>query len=491
MIEVPFSDHRMIESTLAHTLEDHLPFSLEKKVFDYGVLSHEEDATRLLVGILDHDIMASYLNAFKASGKEPKGVTVDGAALGHLYEQLIDEEAGGVHALLDIGHRKTTVCILHNKRVDFVRTIPIGGQNLTRALKEDLGVSFDEAERLKHYKGFLPCSGTEDSTGDEARISNSLAEGIQPLLKELRLTFQAYVASTKRKCEVLKLIGGTSKLGNICEFLTEEFDVPAERFRYLKSDFSQLADGDSVEPVMASSLGLALASISGNRKDQMNFRKGEFAFKGDFEFWKGRLIHVALSILVILLFFTVNIWSQFLVMGSERDFIEQQIQTACKETLKADVSDAKICISRMMETVSKSGTGGGLMPSTSMLTIYDELVARIGMIESGVDLKDLSISQKKIKLKGEVDSIPTVGILVENLKTFDECFRSVNQGPTRANVRGDKIEFSINIVVDCEEGAKAASKKKKKKAAEAPKAGQEAPAAADANTPAAKEEAGK
>jgi|GEM_PF-1913048 len=479
MLEVPFTDHRIIDTTLEHTLEDYIPFSLEGKITDYGILGREDENTRILVGMLDRNYMASYLEAFNASGKEPRGVTLDGEALAHLFEQLTPEGTAGVQALIDIGHRKTTICILYNRRMDFIRTIPIGGQNFTRALRDDLGVSFEEAERIKHYKGFLPTEDRHPSNGEESRISGILDDAAQALLHELKLTFQAYVAKTRRRVEIVKLVGGTSKLDNICPYLTQKMDIPFEPFKYLSSEFCRLGQGEDVEPVIACALGLALASISGNRKEQINFRKGDFAFKGDFEFWKGRLQHVALSVAIILIFFSANIWSQFHVMGSERDVIEERLLKTCTDTLNTDISDPKICISRMMEIINKGDTGGGLIPSKSMLSIYDELVARLGMIETPVDLKELELTRKKIKLKGEVDSIPTVGLLVENLKTYDECFRSIIQGPTRSNVRGDRIEFSVDIVVDCDQ----ATKPSKRKKAEAETAKPAADAAAPAPAP--------
>jgi len=474
MLEVPFTDRRIIDTTLQHTLEDYIPFSLEGKVTDYGILGREDDNTRILVGMLDRNYMASYLEAFKASGKEPRGVTLDGEALAHLFEQLTPESTTGVQALIDIGHRKTTICILHNRRMDFIRTIPVGGQNLTRALRDDLGVSFDEAERIKHYKGFLPSKERQPENGEESRISGILNDAAQALLHEIKLTFQAYVAKTRRRVEIIKLVGGTSRLDNICAYIAEKMNIPCEPFRYLSPEFCRLGQGEDVEPVIAGSLGLALAAISGNKKEQINFRKGDFAFKGDFEFWKGRLLHIALSLAMILIFFSINIWSQFHVMGSERDVIEQRLLKTCSDTLKAEIGDPKICISRMMEIINKGDSGGGFIPSKSLLTIYDELVARLGMIETPVDLKELELTRKKIKLKGEVDSIPTVGLLVENLKTYDECFRSVIQGPTRSNVRGDRIEFSVDIVVDCEQTSK--SGKRKKTESEAPKAAAESAA---------------
>jgi len=465
MISMPFAETKQIDGTINMTLEDMVPFHLDNKLVDYQLLKKEPGNNKILAGIIDKAQFRSYLQVFEQTDNEPKKVLLDSLALGNLALQFKEnEELTGTYAIADFGHRNTSICIISEGQVAFVRTLDIGGQDFTQAIANSLDLSFENAEKKKHREAFLPSEDFTPRSTDNSAIANIIEEAFAPLIRQINLTFKSYTADSKMLVEKLFIVGGTSKLKNLEHYLSEKLEIPVEHFNYLKKEFNRLADSDEVQPNMANGLGIAFAGLSVSRKKALNFRKGDFAFKGDFEYWKGRIAHIALNATFIFMFFILSIWSQFHVLGAEETAMSDSIASSCKSILGRNVSDAKICISQMMEVIDKQGTGGSkLKPSFSLLTIYDDLISKTVTEELNVELEEIEITDKKIKIKGQSDTIPTVGQVVENLKTH-RCFHSVKQGPTKSNVKGDRIQFSVSILVDC-------TKKKAKRAvtAEEPK----------------------
>ncbi len=449
-LTVPFSDTRKIDATLAFNLEDTLPFQLADKLIDYQVVEHTPNSARLLAGILDREAIEDYLANFSDTGKEPRGVIIDGLALGNLFLQFATEEQRqGCHALIDIGHRKTSICLILDGVISFIRSVPFGGQDLTQALATAHGMDFEAAETFKREHGFLRSANAEADETPDIKTAETLETSLTQLIRQIKLTFKAHATETRRTVDTLCLTGGSSHLRNIEEFLAEQIGKPVACYAPPLEKFGPLAESSEDIPRLSAALGMAFAGLSGSRLKRLNFRKGEFAFKGDFEFWKGRFAHLGISMAVIFLFFLISLWSQFRVLSNQDEVMTTAIADNCKQILGKEVSDPKICVSQMMEVIGNQGGGGSkLKPETSTLDLYDELISRMMTDNTVVDLQDLEITDKKIKLKGDVDGIPSVGIIVENLKQYD-CFRSINQGPTRSSVREGKIQFSLNINVDC------------------------------------------
>ena len=473
IFSLPFADLRQIEATVRFSLEELLPFSLADKVADYQILKRTQDESQLLAAVLDHDSMVSYLANFEAAGKEPKGVILDSLALGNVFIQLAEPELmSGTRVIVDFGHRKTSVCFIRDGQITFARTLSTGSQDLTKALAEVFDLDFEIAEKGKHQEGFVRSEALTAPHPDHEAIAATLEKALEPLVHHLRLTFQAYIARTRETIDSVHLCGGGSKLNGLPEFLAQSLGIPVSMFHYLRSEFDCLPESVDVEPNMAAGLGMALSGLRRSRLKALNFRKGDFAFKGNYEQWKGRIAHIGISLITIFTFFLFSIWSQFYVLGAEYDNMTDSIAKTCQEILGQNVTDAKKCVSQMMEVIKEQGTGGSkLKPEVSVLKLYDELVYRIMADDRMVEVKEMDISDKKIKVKGQVDEINTAGMIVESLKGY-ECFASISQGPTRASTTKDKIDFSLSITVDCghkkHKSKDKEIKKDKDKAKEAP-----------------------
>jgi len=172
------------------------------------------------------------------------------------------EKAGQVVALLNIGASTTNINILNGARSVFTRDATFGGNQYTSLLQKELGLTFDQAERVKR--------GMPMPEGSEHREIEPILDTVSDILAlEIQKTMDFYRATVEDgESAVQKILvsGGGSKLKGLVEFLARRFEIPAEvfdPFRKIRVD-SRGFDPEymrEIVPEMAIAVGLALRGV--------------------------------------------------------------------------------------------------------------------------------------------------------------------------------------------------------------------------------------
>ena len=472
--EVPFNDVRAFERTLPFTLAEMLPFSLEGKTFDYQITRRESGRIQSVIGVVDKPYLREYIDGLEGIGIEPRTVTVDSLVPANLFRHAIPAERYEEPvAVLDFGHRKTVVTVIEEGRVEFARTFPFGGQDVTMALAQGLDVTFPEAEVIKHHEGALPSFGEVAGESRNANAEKILQSSINRWLREVQHTLRSYRVARHGEVRQILLTGGSSRLANLPEYVEQQTQIPTDRWSYLGGDFDKLSEENrELAPEMSQAAALATIGLGGRAERRLNFRRGEFAYQGDFELVKGKMLHIIATMVVILLFLGANLYTHFHVLGQEQDELGDVVGEVCKQALGIQIKSGKKCINEIMSRLDPSSGGsanyGGMLPSPSVMELYDDLVRKLkkpvaapsagGTGEAGeessfsnndpaLEVLELTVETNRIKLKGKVSSLPVVGEVTESVKTH-RCFNKLAPGPTRKTMDG-KTEFSITVHVDC------------------------------------------
>ena len=165
-------------------------------------------------------------------------------------------------ALIDVGARVTNV-VVHSAGVPrFVRILLMGGQDVTDAVAERLGVPSQQAEGLKQQL-VVADQGTEEF----AAVQRAVATTAQEFVDEIRGSLDYYAASSPASpVERIVISGGGSRLEGLVERLASSTRLPVVSGDPLSSlrigktglDDRQL---DFVKPLAAVPVGLALGAI--------------------------------------------------------------------------------------------------------------------------------------------------------------------------------------------------------------------------------------
>jgi type IV pilus assembly protein PilM len=143
-----------------------------------------------------------------------------------------------VSAIVDIGATTTNVVVSANGVPDFVRIIPSGSDDATRALVTQLEVPRDHAEKLKVAQGLHP----EIVPPNDAKSAGVILDTTRELMTSVINTLRYYSSTHENaRVESLVLTGNGARLRGLPAALAQSTGItliapsPFERVRMPKS----------------------------------------------------------------------------------------------------------------------------------------------------------------------------------------------------------------------------------------------------------------
>lgn len=156
-----------------------------------------------------------------------------------------------VIALVDMGFKSTSICLLHEGELVLSRVVGIGGDKLTSGLAESLGISYAEAEGIK--------------VGMPNEVQSQLESLILPLGRELRASIDFFEHQQDKPVGHVYVSGGTARSEFIMRTLQSELVAeckawdPVSRLQQSLPP-QQAAELDHVAPQLAVAVGAAIAT---------------------------------------------------------------------------------------------------------------------------------------------------------------------------------------------------------------------------------------
>jgi general secretion pathway protein L len=481
-LRFPFADARKIQQTLPFELESEIPFDIDDVVVSWAVLGRAlavdtEGEHDVLVAYARRELVVEHLAMLQEVGVDPRHVEFDALALDDLYDGVfgaeLAEPTGSIAtpsgtvietgpgapasavAMVDIGHKRTSVCILAEGRVVSAQTILHGGGDATRQLARELDLAPDEAERGKKKEAFIEVTGAVAQFPEQARVSDILKSAYAPIARRLRQSFQAAVTSCRVRVTKVVLTGGGSRILNLDRHLAEVLNVRVARapeIAQLLGSALPLPAGVEVSlahpeaPQASLALGYALSGLYGDKtRSRLDFRTGEFAWKGELDFLRERTVPLAAWAAVLLLALLVGGMARAFVLSSEEDDIKKRQVAACRSITGQDIDSASRCLAIIQERIS--GQAGFTLPDLSAVDHYLTVARRLpppGTLERKVT--ELDLNDERVRLTAVVASFDEVDKVVDGLKG-GRCFESVEKGKARNVSSG--VEFSALVRIDC------------------------------------------
>jgi general secretion pathway protein L len=444
---LPFVDPKRLEAALPFEVESQLPFDLSEVVFDYQVTGQKaKTSSDLLVGVVRKEELTWLLGLLRELNLEPRVITHPGVTYQNLFLQTptVFEGLGEAEAVavVDIGHERTTVAIGRpGVGVEFARTFAGGGRDLSRALSAEFQTPLPEAHQWKEKYGALASEATAAGP-DAERAAGAFVRGLQPVLRELRPTFKAFTARTRRQVGSVVLCGGTSRLKGIAEQLSRDLHVHA-RVMALPMEAGAVVPPEA-QPSAVQAYALALrGAASGAKVPRFNLRRGEFAFKGDYDYVKDKVGLLASFAATLLLLFIAG----GVVRNSVLARNEAKVDAVLCSTTQSILGTCEKNYDRALNLLRGVESPAAALPKLSAVNLLAEVTQRIPQ-EVPVKLDRIQIDLERIILQGETDSSKEIDTLTTALKSH-RCFKEVNPGKVERTRDGQKVTFRLDIQVEC------------------------------------------
>ncbi len=264
-LQVPRVPLERIRETLPFQVQDLLPIPVAEAVLDFypiseGLTDSGPVINGLLVAAAKSAVLAN-VRAVQQAGLNPVDVDLIPFALSRA---LLRRHAGrGTIAIVHVGAMTTVIVVAKEGVPQFVRIIPSGGEDITKALVATAGLTEARAEETKAMMGLV-----REVYGEPMSPESEVVQRVtEELLSTIRATL-AFYASTRPANPVAGLVlsGGGARLKGFAaaleEFTRLQVDLgdPTDRFVVTRGvDDLTLT---TAMPSMAVALGLTLRSAA-------------------------------------------------------------------------------------------------------------------------------------------------------------------------------------------------------------------------------------
>lgn len=260
---VTFHDMRQM---LKFSSKNYLQQDLGDCVFDVHMLPAKADTmtnpepgkgaspkARVLVGAAKKQIIADLQEAAEQAGLVADQIVPSFIGPANAFELAQPEVfAKEVVALVDVGHKNSTICILYNGELTLSRVVQFGSGRLTQGISEALGMSLEEAEGAKIT---MP--------PEVESVAQSL---LLPLGRELRASIDFHDHQRDRAVSQVFFSGGAARSPQIVQALQVELMVPCQTwnptsFMTMNLPPQMLGEIEAVAPQLTVAVGTALSAF--------------------------------------------------------------------------------------------------------------------------------------------------------------------------------------------------------------------------------------
>ena len=461
-----FSDPRKIEASMLVQLEDYVPFNMEDMVVDHQILGSMRGQTMVLAVMTRKAFLRNFLDLLARIQIDPKLVDIDSLAFYNLSSHL-NLQSETSYAMVDVGHEKTSVCIVRDGLLRMFRSINLGGRYLTDFLARDLECEYHEAQRIKHRvsRVFHTKDSGDDLEGNDREAAERMTLACSAIIKELGRTLYSFKSWDQEPLGKIYLSGGTANIKNFDLLLQEQLETPVEYLRLEQTDLKITPEVVDRMESMPQSLAIGLRAVSTVKKhSQVNLRRGEFSYSQNYEsVLKGgafalKVMGFAISLLL------VSFLAKYFFYNTQMKELEKEFTKVYSKNFPSAKVRKKSFSKIQREAASSLKIGIGELESgileyqklnqgSHALHVLLELSKKIPkdvLIDVILyDFRTTGPGEGKLILRAETDNYETHAKIVDHIKSI-EVLKDVDDSKSneKPGTDGKKIEFTIEAVYE-------------------------------------------
>ena len=401
LLELPFSDLRKLHQVVPFALEEHLPFPVDDAVVAFTRVGATDETTLIIAALARKNDLKHHLELLGRVGIDPRTVTLSELAIARLLARS-QTASTNAHLLMDIETTSTSMVLLDS-------------DGTPRALRTV-------------NAGFSP---DEEGAVAEAHANSILSVARQTLLAH---------SSDTEGLDVI-LAGSAAGIPLLREELADALSLAVRDAA--EFDYSFLLNG--MRPDMsryAACIAMLLSELPNKPAELLNFRQGEFTFKGrirgDLTAFYTTGIIAAVAIGLGLIHFALGAGTQLHRLHA----VNRQIAGMTTPALGPNPPDDAVAalrtgIIKMSKRLALIGGNSGKdSPLEALLAVSRDVPKRFP-----IEMQDVSVDENGLRLSGEADSFATVDQMKKTLQQ-DSYFGNIEVSHAKAGTNG-KVEFQV------------------------------------------------
>jgi type IV pilus assembly protein PilM len=258
--QIPVDDMRLVlkNNPKAYLQQDLNGYAFDCHVFVPKIAAKVDPKAgvpklKVLVAGAKQDLLNTYSASMLEAGLTPDHVLPGIIGPINAFEASMPESfEKDTVALVDVGFKHSSICILDRGELVLIRVVNIGGDRVTAGLAEAMNISYAEAEGIK--------------VGMSSEVQAAIEMQVQPLGRELRASLDFFEHQQDRPVQQVYVSGGSAQSELILQILHSEMLVDCKtwnpaQFLQLALPGQQAVEMEHIGPQLTVAIGAALASL--------------------------------------------------------------------------------------------------------------------------------------------------------------------------------------------------------------------------------------
>lgn len=324
-MEIPGSSKRKTEQIIPFQLEESLPYPLANAHFSSRIVKNN-NGFFVTSSIAQLGLFKDFFQYFETKEVEPTILTCEISIVQAYIDHIRMNESC---CILDLGHKTTKIYFVHNRQIVSNHTSFIAGSSINEVIAKTYQISMEDAIIYKHENAFMLSDEQLEEVSPEQKNFGLLMKQIfNPLILDLRRLEIGHKVKFGTKIEKIFILGGTSQINNIDNFLNYHTGLDVESLPPLldlKNDYT-IHDKNFY-------LAKMLSLTQKNPGNLINFLTGKYqTSSGDFvSLYSAVFIGVRTTALALLLIFGL-LTEKYLFLQKENKNSDAKIKSLLKRS---------------------------------------------------------------------------------------------------------------------------------------------------------------
>lgn len=228
-IKLPNMPDEELEHTVKFEAEQYVPYAIDDVSITHAKLELLQDSegggqNSILLVVAQKVDVGTVQDVIKAGAGAAEVIEVDALSCINALENHVKQlqaarppDEAFILGMIEVGAKTTNINVLKNGVLQFTRSIPIAGNDITSVIQSVLKLEFDAAEEVKKNEGL---------GGSESEVGEIIRTVVEEWSSEIRRSFDYYKAQSREPVihQVL-LTGGTANLKNLGTMLDTELGI--------------------------------------------------------------------------------------------------------------------------------------------------------------------------------------------------------------------------------------------------------------------------
>lgn len=218
IVSIPNMDKKEVKEAIKWEIEANIPLKLDQVYYDWQILeksiSNEKGKIDVLVVAIAKKTVDQFIEVLELAGLEVVGLEIESISQARCL--LDDNNSTGAAMIIDINERRTGFFISNNGIPSFTSSVPVSGQAINNAIAKAMGITIEEAEKVKNNYGI----GSDFKNDD---IFVCVKPVLENLVLEIERSIEFFTSELKYADSINDIIicGKEASIKGLCLYLSK------------------------------------------------------------------------------------------------------------------------------------------------------------------------------------------------------------------------------------------------------------------------------